>query len=85
MGYCWRNDKEGYLSDIIGALSESEYDLPFYHERSYWNEKKKAAETFANLFSLESLGDMEKLSTLKNAFPRLLQAYESLDFSLQTR
>ena len=85
VGYCWRNDKEGYLSDIIGALSESEYDLPFYHERSYWNEKKKAAETFANLFSLESLGDMEKLSTLKNAFPRLLQAYESLDFSLQTR
>jgi hypothetical protein len=35
-------------------------------------------ETFANLFSLETIGDVEKLNYLKEKYPEILEAYFNL-------
>ena len=81
--YCQENDREGFLSDTIDALCESQYKLPFRHGKEYWTSERKAKEIFANLFSLEAVGDIEKILFLRRNFPDLMAAFDGLDFALK--
>ena len=79
LDYVERNDNEGFLSDILSALCEDTKRFPIYHEREYWREKgKKEAEVFANIFSLEAINDMEKLTFMEKNFPRIIDAYRRM-------
>lgn len=76
--FCEKNDEEGFLSDIMSAICEGNYEFPTGHPASYWNSKTQAQETFANLFGLEAYHDSEKIALLRNRFPELMKAFESL-------
>lgn len=79
--YCWKNDEDGFLSDIIGAVSEAEIELPFKHSKEYWViPGNKEKEIFANLFSLEAFNDLKKRRLLEEDFPELIKAYQNLEF-----
>lgn len=74
--FCNKNDSIGYLSDILDAISEHQYKFPFSHSVKYWNIKgNKEREIFANLFSLESVQDIEKLDFLKTEFAEVFEVY----------
>lgn len=77
--YCDENDKEGFLSDIFSAVCDAKYELPAGHKKSYWQAVgNKEKDVFANLFSMETFGDKEKLEFLKQDFPEILEAYYKL-------
>ena len=80
VSYCKKNDNEGFLSDIFSALCKGEIEFPYSHNEEYWNGNQYRApmETFANLFSLETIGDVEKLNYLKEKYPEILEAYFNL-------
>jgi len=81
--YCEKNDKEGFMSDILSAICEDDYRLKFSHEKGYWKKAgNKERETFANLFSLEAYGDEEKLRFLDTHFKGLMDSYRNLDFEV---
>ena len=62
VSYCETFDKEGFLSDIFDALCESNYDFPVGHNEKYWRKPaNKAMDIFANIFSLKTYGDNEKM------------------------
>ena len=65
--------------DVLSAVCQDEVRFPFYHEKEYWmkpgNQQK---EIFANLFSLETFQDKEKLSFLERYFPGLVDIYQKL-------
>ena len=82
--FCSENDRDGFISDVLGAICESKYRFPFRHEPKYWKEEgRKEKETFANLFSLECMNDERKLNFLKKELPVLMEAYRNLDFSVR--
>ena len=77
--YSLNNDKDGSFSDILSAICENKYELYAGHEKSYWlKNENKQKDIFANLFSLESLGDNEKLEIIKNYFPEIFKEYEDM-------
>lgn len=82
--YCQENDRDGFLSDILDAVSEGTYDFPFEHDASYWknpaNPGVKEKEIFANLFSLETFRDEEKISFIRTYFSEILNSYRELIF-----
>ncbi len=81
--YCFQHDKDGYLSDVLDAGCLGKHDFPFFHPSDYWKDSgNQCREIFANIFSLEAIGDTEKLSSLEEWFPELMKAYHSLDFSI---
>ena len=57
------------------------HDLAHRIDRWFVNSSEK--EIFANLFSLEAVGDMEKISFLKRCFPDLMKTFDGLDFALR--
>ena len=74
--YCEQNDREGFLSDIFSAVCEGEIEFPMNHSREYWSvQGNREKEIFANLFSLESLSEKEKLTFLQKDFPKLWKTY----------
>ena len=81
--YCFKHDKDGYLSDILDAGCFGKHDFPFGHSSDYWKDSgNQWREVFANFFSLEAIGDTEKLSFLEEWFPEIMKAYRNLDFSI---
>ena len=59
------------------------YEFPFFHPSKYWETPGNCErEIFANIFSLEAIGDTEKLAFLDRNFPDLMEAYRNLDFSV---
>ena len=81
--YCFQHDEDGYLSDILDGGCRGKYDLPYAHPSEYWSKTgNQEREIFANVFSLEAIGDTEKLSFLEDKFPELMKAYHDLDFSI---
>lgn len=81
--FCELHDKEGFLSDIMDAVCESEYKFPAYHGAEYWTgpnaSGRKEKEIFANLFSLESFNDQGKLEFFKTHFPGIWEAFLNID------
>lgn len=76
--YAEQNDKDGPLSDILAAISEEKYDFPFHHDAAYWaQDGNKEKEIFANLYTLETLQDTEKLHWFQSKFPDIWSAYQS--------
>ena len=79
ISFCDEFDGEGCFSDVLSAVCQDEVRFPFYHEKEYWmkpgNQQK---EIFANLFSLETFQDKEKLSFLERYFPGLVDIYQKL-------
>ncbi len=74
-----KKNTTGFLSDILSAICNGEYDLPFSHEKEYWIQKgNKEKEIFANLFSVEAYEDQESIDFLHKHFPDMMQAYENL-------
>ena len=81
LDYAKHNDKDGPLSDILDAISESEYRFPFRHDADYWGQEGvKEKEIFANLFTLEALQDTEKLHWFREHFPDIWSAYQTFEF-----
>jgi len=80
--FCKRNDADGFLSDILDAISEGKYDFPMGHGIGYWTPENQATEIFTNLFGLQSCRDREKLEFLKEHFPALLQSFDALEFGV---
>ena len=77
--YCNKYDKEGFLSDILDSICESDYRFPFSHGKDYWKKSGNSQkEIFANLFSLESFNDVNKLSFIKENFSHLYDSYREL-------
>ena len=84
VAYCKENDEDGYLSDILDAICESRFRFPARHGAGYWERPgNKAKDIFANLFSLEAFGDTKKLDLLRYEFPKLIEAYESLEYYIR--
>lgn len=79
--YITQNDSIGALSDVLDAISGGKFDFPFVHDADYWaREGNKEKEIFANLFTLETLQDAEKLRWFQRHFPNIWKSYQS--FSL---
>ncbi len=80
--FCEANDGDGFLSDVLDGLCESEFKFPARHGKEYWTgpnaSGRKEKEIFANLFSLESFNDQGKLEFFKAHFPDVEKAF--LDF-----
>lgn len=77
--FCEEQDEDGFLSDILSAICEAEYELDFGHSPEYWRMTgNKEKEIFANLFSLESLADTKKLAFLREFFPELMNCYQQI-------
>lgn len=75
---CAEKDADGFLSDILSAISEQDYKFPINHDKSYWLKPgNKEKEIFANLFSLEAFGRKDQLQILKDYFPDIMDAYGS--------
>ena len=81
--YCEQNDKYGFLSDICSALSNGKYNFPAGHPAEYWGKAgTKEKEIFANLFSLETFGDRDKLDFLRDNFPDVFKVYQKMDYEV---
>lgn len=77
--FCEVKDEYGFLSDILSAICEAEFEFDFGHTSKYWSMAgNKEKEIFANLFSLESASDTEKLDFLNNNFPELMKCYHKI-------
>ena len=81
--YCEQNDKHGFLSDICSAISNGEYDFPAGHPAEYWSKVgSKEKEIFANLFSLETFADRDKLDFLRDNFPDVIKVYLKIGYEV---
>ena len=81
--YCADHDKRGFLSDICSAISENAYDFPAGHPAEYWQKAGvKEKEVFANLFSMETFAEKENLDFIRDNFPDIFKAYQSMDFEV---
>ena len=81
--YCEQNDKQGFLSDICSAITNGEYDFPTGHSAEYWAKVgSKEKEIFANLFSLETFADADKLDFLRDNFPDVIKVYLRMDYEV---
>lgn len=76
------NVKSG-VSDIFGALTDGKCSGIWGHERSYWTEypPRIEAEAFAHMFEA-SVGNAEKLETLRMYFPN---AYRRFEYIIRSR
>ena len=73
--FCIDNDKEGFLSDICSAVSESKYEFPQEHSEEYWKrEGIKESEIFANFYSLVAFKDTQKLDFLRENLPEVFDS-----------
>ena len=73
--FCIDNDKEGFLSDICSAVSESKYEFPQEHSEEYWKrEGIKESEIFANFYSLVAFKDTSKLDFLRENLPEVFDS-----------
>lgn len=77
--YSFKEDEDGFISDVISALSRSVIKTAAFHFPEYWavlgNPEK---ETFANLFSIISFDQKKHLELLNELFPDLIKAYQAL-------
>ena len=81
--YCCESDDQGFVSDILSAMTEGDFDFPMGHSAEYWKRQgAKEREVFANLFSLEAFEDEEKIGFIRQYFPDLYEAYKKLDFEV---
>lgn len=82
LDYSWGKDKSGFISDIFSAID----GLNIYaagHSSEYWKVPgHREAEIYANLFSLEAIGDKEKLQYLRKHFPEILKEYDKMRFEV---
>lgn len=77
--FCEKYDHDGFLSDILDAICESDYRFEYSHYKDYWEKPgNKQKEIFANLFSLESFNDINKLSFIRENFGRVYDSYQEL-------
>lgn len=74
--YCKDNDRTGFLSDTLDAISAGKYNFRIGHDETYWVQKGNAEkEIFANLFSMETFNDIDKLKYFQKHFPEIMEAY----------
>ena len=82
MDFCKEHDKDGFLSDTFDAICESDFKFPMGHGKEYWtgdgSSGRKEEEIFANLFSLGSFHDQEKIDFFKKIFPDIWKEFSSL-------
>lgn len=77
-------DQDGFLSDILSAISDGTYDFPAGHPLKYWQKQgNKEKEIFANMFSLEACNDQEKLEFIQENFPELYRVYMEFEFEVK--
>ena len=75
------NNKSDFLTDILSAICEDDYDFYPGHDKEYWSIiGNKEKEIFANLFSLECFHDDKSLSFLKKYFSQIVDVYKTFDF-----
>lgn len=80
--YSWENDEDGFLSDIFSAIDMSDI-YAAGHKEGYWQRPGiREAEIYANLFSLEAVGDQKKLQYLREHFPEIMQEYDKMEFEV---
>ncbi|MDD3230335.1 MAG: hypothetical protein PHE09_14120 [Oscillospiraceae bacterium] len=81
--YSFENDQQGFLSDILSAISDGKYDFSAGHATEYWAKAgNRESEVFANLFSLEAFDDQDSLDYMHRVFPELLKAYDDLEYGI---
>ena len=77
--YSFDEDEDGFISDIISAISKSEIKTYASHKVDYWAKSgRKEREIFANLFSIEAFDQTKHKELLSKMFPDLVKAYRSL-------
>ena len=80
--YSWDNDEDGFISDIFSAIDKSDI---YYagHRKEYWQRPGiREAEIYANLFSLEAVGDKKKIQYLQENFPEIMKEYDKIEFEV---
>ena len=81
IAFCQANDEEGFLSDVLSAITDGDYRFPFGHDKEYWAiPGNKEREVFANLFSIEVFQDKRKLAFIRENFPELFRAFSKMDY-----
>jgi len=76
--YSLASDRDGFISDIFSAIGKVN-EFAAGHGEAYWSKPgKREKEIFANLFSLEAVGDTEKLTFLNQHFPEIMKVYAEL-------
>ena len=77
--YCGENDTDGFLSDILSAISDNDLSLPFGHEKEYWGKKgNKESESFANMVTLYAMKDEKKINFLCKHFPEIVLEFGNI-------
>ncbi|MGI5905787.1 MAG: minor capsid protein [Candidatus Pararuminococcus gallinarum] len=80
--YSWENDEDGFISDIFSAIDKSDIFMAG-HPPVYWQKPgNREAEIYANLFSLEAVGDKKKIQYLRENFPEIMQEYDKIEFEV---
>jgi hypothetical protein len=77
--YSFDKDEDGFVSDIISAISKGKIITRAGHPEGYWkNRGAPAREAFANLFSLSAFGQDKHIDFLKEWFPKIVEAYQNM-------
>lgn len=80
--YSWENDEDGFISDIFSAIDKSDIFMAG-HSSVYWQRPgNREAEIYANLFSLEAIGDKKKIQYLRENFPEIMKEYDKIEFEV---
>lgn len=83
IGYGAESDKDGFISDIFSALDNEPDVYDYYHSLKYWSKPgNREREIFANIFSLESIGDTGKLDFLRLHFPEIMREYDKIEMEV---
>lgn len=79
--YCMKCDANGFLSDILSAITDGERRYVAGHPSKYWKTPgNKEKEVFANIFTLEALQSTDLLAFIRENFPEIIDAYDNLDY-----
>ncbi len=77
--YSFDKDEDGFVSDIISAVSKGKIVTRTGRPEGYWeNTWSQAREMFANLFSLSVFGQDKHIDFLKEWFPEIVKAYQDM-------
>lgn len=77
--YSASKDGDGFVSDIISALSNGEVETMAYHSTKYWSKQgTKEKEIFANLFSMGVFDQKKHIDLINEIFPEVYEAYNEI-------
>lgn len=77
--YSFNEDGDGFVSDIISALSNGEIRTSASHSVNYWMKRgTKEKEIFANLFSMGVFDQKKHIDLINELFPEVYEAYDEI-------